>query len=84
MIKQKGVCRQSKNARMRCFSGMGAGGFGRARFFREGCLGAEEAFDAEAFVSFGHALATAEGADFELSGVDGDGEVGDEGILGLA
>jgi len=47
-------------------------------FLSKSSLRAEEAFDAEAFIPLDHALAAAERADFELTGIGGHGEVGDK------
>ena len=45
---------------------------------------AEGFFNAQELVIFGGALSAAGGAGFDLSGIDGDGKVGDGAVLGFA
>jgi len=46
--------------------------------------GAEFLFDAKELIVFGDAVGAAGGAGFDLAGGGGDGEIGDEGVLGFA
>src|SRR5713226_1357295 len=46
--------------------------------------GAKFFFDAKELIVFGNAVGAAGGAGFDLAGGGGDGEIGDEGVLGFA
>src|SRR5438093_8711763 len=46
--------------------------------------GAEFFLDAEELIVLGDAVGAAGGAGFDLAGSGGDGEIGDEGVLGFA
>src|SRR5712692_3219375 len=50
----------------------------------EACGGAEFFFDAKELIVFGNAVGAAGGAGLDLPGGSGDGEIGDEGVLGFA